>query len=57
MNILCKIFGHNMWFNTNDVLGPSHCKKWFCNHKEKAIEFNFIPIPKCKPPKKQRTEY
>ncbi len=37
MSWVCKIFGHFMCSDTNNVAGPSSCK--LCTHKEKAIEW------------------
>jgi hypothetical protein len=48
MNILCKIFGHKMYFDTCDIGGPSTCKR--CGHKEPAIVWTRIPMPEVKPP-------
>jgi hypothetical protein len=35
MKIICKIFGHKLYFDTSNVAGPSTCKR--CGHKEPAI--------------------
>ena len=40
MNILCKLFWHRMYFDTSDVTGPSHCKRWKCDHKDPALEWD-----------------
>lgn len=40
MNVLCKIFWHRMYFDTHDVAGPSHCKRWRCDHTEPGLEWD-----------------
>ncbi len=52
MNILCKIFGHRMYFDSWDVSGPSHCVRFKCDHKKEAIKWSRPPMPKYKPAKK-----
>lgn len=49
--LICNIFGHLMYFDSHDVCGPSTCK--ICKHKEPAMEWPSIPMPKCKEPKKE----
>lgn len=50
-NLICKIFGHSMYFDSTDICGPSTCK--ICGHKESGIEWTPIPMPKCKEPRKE----
>lgn len=52
MNILCEIFGHRMYFDTVDITGSTHCKRWKCSHSEKAKPIKWPRIPRCKPAKK-----
>ena len=50
MNILCKIFGHKMYFDSFDIGGPTTCKR--CDHKEPAIKLAYtIAMPKVRSPK------
>ena len=51
MNILCKIFGHRLYFDTVDIFGSSHCVRWGCNYKESAVKLPQIPMPTVKAPK------
>ena len=34
MKLLCRIFGHRMFFDTDNVCGTSTCKRKLCDHKE-----------------------
>ncbi len=45
-NLLCRIFGHKMYFDTSDVGGSSTCKR--CPHTEPGINWNnkCPPMPK-----------
>ena len=56
MNILCKLFGHRMYFVGSNIFGPSYCVRWRCNHKEDAHQWRLPMMPKCKPPKKDKEE-
>jgi len=35
---LCKVFGHSMFFDTENAAGSSICKR--CGHKKPAIEWD-----------------
>jgi len=50
MNILCKLFGHAMYFEGNDVSNPSICKR--CGHTEPGVNWprTTPSMPKVKPP-------
>jgi len=48
INILCKIFGHRMYFDTHDIFGPLHCRRWRCDHTELGLEWDYPPMPKSK---------
>ena len=53
MSLLCKIFGHRMYFDSHDVSGPSTCKR--CGHKEAGIDWgDRVPMPDVKPPKQEK---
>lgn len=34
-SLLCKLFGHRMFFDTGNVAGPSTCKR--CDYKERGV--------------------
>ena len=50
MNILCKTFWHRMYFDTHDITGPSHCKRWRCDYTEPGLIWprDYPPMPKSK---------
>ena len=56
MNILCKIFGHRMYFDGCDIGGPSRCHRWKCDHKEPGIDWEKkLPLmPKVKHSRAER---
>lgn len=37
--ILCKVFGHKMRFDSDNVAGPSTCKRKECLYKETGIKW------------------
>lgn len=49
MKILCKLFGHRMYFDSWNAADASTCKR--CEHKKPAIKWEKPPMPKVKPPK------
>ena len=51
MNILCKIFGHRMFFNGSNIFGGSHCARWFCAHTDPGKDWLWPDPPPCKPPR------
>jgi hypothetical protein len=38
MNILCRLFGHKMYFDSTDVSGPSTCKR--CGHTHPSVDWS-----------------
>ena len=54
MKILCKYFGHKLYFDTANVCGSSTCIR--CGHKEPPVEFDYPLMPKVKPEKKEKCE-
>lgn len=50
-NILCKIFGHRMYFHGCDIARPSYCTRHGCNHTEPQVSCGNAPMPEIKPPK------
>ncbi len=51
MNILCKIFWHRMYSDTDNVFGPSHCRRLKCEHTEPDLlcgREDYPPMPKSK---------
>jgi len=51
MKILCKLFGHKMFFDTTDCTGPSTCKR--CGHTEPGVIWTHPPMPPVKEAKKE----
>lgn len=49
--LICKIFGHNMFYWNTDISGPSQCKR--CGHIEPGVVWSVPPMPSVKPPKDQ----
>ena len=52
MKLLCRLFGHRLYFDNWGIAGTSTCKR--CGHKEPAIDWDRNPpppMPKAKAPK------
>jgi|GEM_PF-4040485 len=49
--MICRLFGHWMFFDTGDVFGPSTCK--ICKHKEPGSTFAWPPAPAIKQSKER----
>jgi len=52
--LLCEVFGHNMYFESWNVAGPTRCVR--CGHRQEGIRWPKPEMPTVQLPKKNVTD-